>query len=316
MASVLTFGETMGLVRATDLGGWETVSHAAVSIGGADSNVAIGLRRLGVDATWVGRVGDDALGRRIVRELRAEGVTVRAIVDGDARTGLMLKERLTPRHTRVAFYRRDSAGSRLAGSDVLTEDVAAADVVLLNGVTASLSASAADAVLSVARRAREHGTTVAFDVNHRASLWPNGDPGALYREIAALSDLVFAGPDEAQILLGGTSGTGAEELAEALTALGPTHVVLKDGSAGAVARDATHIARASAIRIDPVDTVGAGDAFVAGYLTSLLDGGSLEDRLALGVRCGAFACLGPGDWESLPRRADLALLDGGDPVQR
>ena len=62
MASVLTFGETMGLVRADDLGGWETVSRASIGVGGADSNVAIGLRRLGVSSAWIGRVGDDALG--------------------------------------------------------------------------------------------------------------------------------------------------------------------------------------------------------------------------------------------------------------
>jgi 2-dehydro-3-deoxygluconokinase len=68
--------------------------------------------------------------------------------------------------------------------------------------------------------------------------------------------------------------------------------------------------------ITPVDTVGAGDAFVAGYLSALIAGGSPADRLALATTCGAFACLGPGDWESFPRRADLARPGMGDPVVR
>ncbi len=315
MASVLTFGETMGLVRADDLGGWETVSRASVSIGGADSNVAIGLRRLGVDSAWIGRVGNDALGRRVERDIRGEGVQTRVVVDAARSTGLMLKERRTPRHGRVTFYRRHSAGSALAPEDIADDDIAASRIVLVNGVTASLSDSARATVLSVLERARAHGVVVAFDVNHRTSMWLEGDPQPLYRQIAASSDIVFAGDDEAQLLLGGPTLTPTE-YAAAIIDLGPTQAVIKSGADGAVARDGTQIAAASAVPIDPVDTVGAGDAFVAGYLAALLDDASLSERLTLGVRCGAFACLGPGDWESLPLREDLALLNNVDPVQR
>jgi 2-dehydro-3-deoxygluconokinase len=74
--------------------------------------------------------------------------------------------------------------------------------------------------------------------------------------------------------------------------------------------------RAPSRRITPVDTVGAGDAFVAGYLSALIAGESPIDRLTLATTCGAFACLGPGDWESFPRTADLARPDRGDPVIR
>lgn len=315
MTSVLTFGETMGLVRADDLGSWETVGRALISIGGADSNVAIGLSRLGVDTTWVGRVGDDALGRRVEREIRGESVTTRVVVDATRTTGLMLKERRTPVHSRVTFYRRGSAGSALRPNDITDDEIEASRLVLVNGVTASLSETARETVLSVVMRARSKGVLVAFDVNHRSSLWTHGDPRPLYREIAEASDIVFAGPDEAHLLLGGATMTDAEYAAE-LIALGPGQAVVKSGAAGAVAREGTRIASAPAVRIVPVDTVGAGDAFVAGYLAALLDGATLSERLSLAVRCGAFACLGPGDWESLPRRADLTLLTSADPVQR
>ncbi|WP_136588131.1 MULTISPECIES: sugar kinase [Actinomycetes] len=315
MASVLTFGETMGLIRGADLGGWETISNANVSIGGADSNVAIGLRRLGVQTTWIGRVGADALGRRIEREIRAEGVLARVIVDPDRPTGLMLKERRTATHSRVSFYRRGSAGSALSPADVTDEEIVSSGVVLVNGVTASLSATARDTVLSVAKRAQAHGVTVAFDVNHRPSLWGRADARALYVEIARLSDLVFAGEDEARLLLG-ASAESTTDLASKVAELGPRQVVIKRGAAGALAHADGEITSALAIPIDTVDTVGAGDAFVAGYLAAYLDGAPVMARLAMAVRCGAFACLGPGDWESAPRREDLALLDGGDPVTR
>lgn len=315
MASVLTFGETMGLVRGIDLGGWETVSTAHVGIGGADSNVAIGLRRLGVNSSWIGRVGDDALGRRVEREIRAEGVVTRAIIDPHRPTGVMLKERRTPVHSRVSFYRRDSAGSALTPEDVRDEEIAASTLVLVNGVTASLSASARDAVLSVARRARANSVSVAFDVNHRSSLWVGADPRPLYLEIAGLSDVVFAGDDEARLLLG-TAATSSAALAQGIAALGTGHAVLKGGAAGALAYEGGRNASAPAMAIDPVDTVGAGDAFVAGYLAAMIEGGSVTDRLAMAVRCGAFACLNPGDWEGSPRRSDLALFDGVDPVER
>lgn len=316
MASVLTFGETMGLVRGDDLGGWETVSRATVGIGGADSNVAIGLTRLGVETAWVGRVGDDALGRRVEREIRGEGVRTRVVVDAARATGLMLKERRTARHGRVTFYRRESAGSAIAPSDISSDEIAASRVVLVNGVTASLSATARATVLSVVERARDHGVLVAFDINHRPSMWPEGDPRRLYEQIAKSSDIVFAGDDEARLLLGSAQTLAPLQYANAIATLGPTQVVIKSGAAGAVAQEGTLTASVPAVPIDPVDTVGAGDAFVAGYLAALLDGASLPERLTLGAQCGAFACLGPGDWESLPRRSDLALLDSADPIQR
>jgi len=113
---VVTIGETMAMFRATSLGGIDLVSDFRLGIGGAESNVAIGLARLVAPVTWLGRVGEDSLGRRITRELMAEGVDARAIVDGAAATGLMIKERRTSDATRVLYYRAGSAGSRACHS--------------------------------------------------------------------------------------------------------------------------------------------------------------------------------------------------------
>ncbi|MFI8630977.1 sugar kinase [Microbacterium sp. NPDC077663] len=313
MSGVFTFGETMALVRA-ESGPWETASSATIGVGGADSNVAIGLARLGVDVSWLGRVGDDALGRRIVRELRAEGVDVHAPI-GPGRTGLMVKEKRTPHTSGVIFYRAGSAGSTLSPEDIPTAVIAAAELVHVTGITAALSASARATVDAVIDLARSGGVPVSFDVNHRPSLWRDEDPAPLYRSLAQRSDIVFAGDDEARLLVGEGPGEPLA-LAHAIAELGPADVLIKSGSRGSVGVvDGEEIIR-PALSVPVVDTVGAGDAYVAGYLAARLAGDSAAERVRLATAAGAFACLHIGDWEGLPRRDDLRLLDSEDPVTR
>lgn len=314
---VLTFGETMGLFRAADVGSLADVDEARIGTGGADSNVAIGLSRLGVPAVWVGRVGDDGLGRRVLRDLRGEGVDVRAIVDDAAPTGLMVKEKPLPHRTRVWFYRAGSAGSRLRPEDVDAQLVETAALVHVTGITASISASAREAVRRVLEVARGAGVPVSFDVNHRGALWREADPAPLYRELASAADVVFAGEDEAALLTGdGVDRGDVRCLLDGILALGPSTAVVKRGELGSIASEAGTVVEAAAVKVPVVDTVGAGDAFVAGFLAGRLGGDDLAGCLRTATAAGAFACMGPGDWESSPRTADLALLDGSEPVSR
>jgi 2-dehydro-3-deoxygluconokinase len=312
-AAVVTLGETMGLLRAASIGSLEHVSDFELRIGGAESNVAIGVARLGRPAVWMGRVGDDGVGRRVLRELRAEGVTVDAVVDPEARTGLMLKETPTAGRTRVSYYRAGSAGSRIGIDDLDYEAIETAGVLHVTGITLALSESAEQAVFAAIGAAVAAGVPVSFDVNHRPALWGDRDPAPLYRRVAERSAIVFAGADEAALLVGAGS---PEQLAARIADLGPAQAIVKLGEDGCVASIDGETLSAPAEKITPLDTVGAGDAFVAGYLVALLDGLAPADRLRQGARCGAFACLGPGDWESLPRRADLDAFGSGDPVIR
>jgi 2-dehydro-3-deoxygluconokinase len=318
---VLTVGEGLGVLRARDLGSLATVSEFTLSTGGAEGNVAIGLARLGVPVTWVGRVGDDDLGRRVVRELRAEGVDVVAPTDAAA-TGLLVKSTPAPGRTAVAYYRAASAGSRLTPADV--EHVPLDDVALVHvtGITPALSATAAEAIDVLVARARAGGIPISFDVNHRSTLWASADAAvSSHRRLATLADVVFAGQDEAALLVDDprqppASASGdPEDLARRIAALGPREVVVKLGEHGALSLRDGVIERRAAIPVDVIDTVGAGDAFVAGYLAELIAGRPLCERLDTGVRAGAAACTHPGDWEGSPTRAELARV-GGDPVRR
>lgn len=311
MTRVVTIGETMGLFVAEAPGARPTSFQ--LRMGGAESNVAIGLARLGVDATWMGRLGADSTADLILRELRAEGVAVRVTVDSDAPTGLMVKSQPFAGRTRVEYHRRGSAGSALSPDDIDRDLIAGASLLHVTGITSALSESAAAAIDRALDIAEAAGIPISFDINHRPTLWRGRDAGSVYRAIARRSSIVFAGADEAELTV---DGSGPEELARGLAALGPSQVLVKMGADGCVALVDGELTAASAIPIMPADTVGAGDAFAAGYLAEFLEGATVEERLATAVRAGAFACLGHGDWESLPRRSDLGFMAGADPVQR
>src|SRR5690606_25220219 len=121
---------------ATDTGSFTVGAPARVSFGGAETNVAIGVSRLGHRAAWIGRLGDDPLGLFIKDALRGEGVDVsRVQLETEVPTGLMLRERRTADRVRVSYYRRGLAGSRLGPNDIEPELVRSARVLHVSGIT-------------------------------------------------------------------------------------------------------------------------------------------------------------------------------------
>lgn len=308
-------GETMALFSSRSAGVLRSGARVDFSVGGAESNVAIGLTRLDVPVAWIGRVGVDPFGDEVVRVIRGEGVEVLASRDAIRRTGLMVKERRTALHQRVTYYRSDSAGSALSVDDVDDQVVGGARVLHVTGITPALSESAAAAVDHAIRIAREAGATVSLDINYRSALWSRAAAKVALTRLLASVDILFAGLDEAELL---TGRAGAPEQAAAdLILLGPSEVVVKHGASGATAvADGGPAVTAAPPAVPVVDTVGAGDAFVAGYLAGHLAGDSVQRRLELGCATGAFACMSDGDWEGAPTRAELALLNSPEPVLR
>lgn len=311
---VVTFGETMGLVSSDHPGPLLHCRSMNLGMGGSESNVAIALRRLGTDAAWIGRVGDDSLGELVLRELRAEGVSAVGIRDPERPTGLMIKERRSSAETKVWYYRDGNAGSRLCPDDIDAELIRSASLLHVTGITPALSASARDATFYALEIAREAGVRVSFDLNYRGRLWSREEAAAIYRPIIERSHLVFAGDDEAAIVVG--SAATPLELAHRISDLGPSHAVVKRGALGAVAvSEGLEYSQAS-IPIIPVDTVGAGDGFVAGYLSEYLRGAAVQECLSTAVTVGAYVCLVSGDWEGLPSRSELAGIASAEPVTR
>lgn len=315
LPALVTLGETMCVFHSEHIGPLRHNKSMRLAVGGAETNVAIGVRRLGVSSAWIGRVGDDPMGELIARELRAEGVDVTALhVDRTAPTGIMVKERRTAKVSRVFYVRSNSAGSQLQPDDVSRELVEGARVLHVTGITPALSESAHAAVHHAINVARSAGVMVSFDLNHRIGLWTAEDAAEQFRTIAALADVVFASHHEAQMVVGDLDAPGC---AVALSDLGPKQVVIKQGELGYTALIQGCEYAAPAVVVPVVDPVGAGDAFVAGYLASLIRGEPPEVALQVANTLGAFAVSVPGDWEGLPSVAELTLLDSlGDVVLR
>ncbi|MHA7220953.1 sugar kinase [Arthrobacter sp. RHLT1-20] len=314
ITDVVTMGETMALIKAETPGPLAHVASLSLGMGGAESNFAIALRRLGTSVTWAGRVGADSLGDMVLRELAAEAINTVAIRDDTAPTGLMIKERRTADAVKIWYYRKGSAGSRLCPDDVPVDQIAQAKLLHITGITPALSSTAADAVSYALDCAKEAGTLVSFDLNYRAALWSPEEAGKQYRRIIPRADVVFAGDTEAALAVG--AGQDPWDLARRINELGAPQAIIKLGADGCVAVVDGIPHAQDAIPIRAVDTVGAGDAFVAGYIAEMLNGKDVPQRLLTAARTGAFACLVPGDWEGMPRRTELDLLDATEPVSR
>ena len=304
---VVTLGETMASLRTGTplrLGGAMTMTMA-----GAESNVAIGLARLGHTVRWGGRVGADEVGALILRTLRAESVAVDTVtVDADRPTGLMLAERRIADISRVSYYRAGSAGSALSEADAVACLAGQPRILHVTGITPALSGSAAQAVVTAVRLARSAGALVSVDVNYRSRLWTPGHARRVLSDLARSADIVIASEDELGLVVDGRAADEADAAAE-LAASGVSQLVIKRGAGGASVWHEGRAHHAPAIPVTVVDTIGAGDAFTAGYLSGLLDGLHPLDALHRGTVTGAFAVASLGDWEGLPDRDELSLLD-------
>ncbi|MCX5126781.1 sugar kinase [Streptomyces sp. NBC_00347] len=305
---VVTVGETMAALRAT--GPVRLGAPMQLSVAGAEANVAIGLARLGHRAGWVGRVGDDEFGALVLRTLRAERVDVsHAQLDVDGRpTGLLAREDRIADLVSVAYYRAGSAGSALRAEDLLPALNHGVRFLHLTGITPALSPTAADAVRAAAARARELGIGVCLDINYRARLWSPAEAREVLLPLARTADVLVASADELHLVSENPSLPERDAVA-ALLAQGRREVVITRGGDGASASDAEGTVSTVARKVPVVDVVGAGDAFVAGYLSAMLDGLDIGGRLHRATTTGAFAVSTKGDWEGLPTRRDLDLLD-------
>ncbi|MDA5279279.1 sugar kinase [Streptomyces sp. Isolate_45] len=310
MTALVTLGEAMAVLAADRPGPLASGTSLRLGFAGAEATVAIGVSRLGHAASWTGRVGADSAGTMILAGLRGEAVDVtRARVDEAAPTGLMLRERRTPDHTRVTYYRRGLAGARLDPEDIDPELIAQARILHVTGITPALGDGPRAAVRRAVELARAAGVTVSLDLNYRARLWTREEATAELTHLVSRADIVFAGPDEASLVV---PEAESADMGRTLLDLGPREAVVKLGARGALAVTRGGEAVQDILPVTLVDPIGAGDAFVAGYLAGLLDGTDLPGRLLLAATCGAFAVAAAGDWEGLPRRAELDLLHGAD----
>ena len=311
MPDIITIGESMVMMVADQSGPLQFAGTYTRRLAGAESNVAIGLARLGHPAGWISALGDDQFGAYVCKIIRGEGVDCsRVRVLPDYPTGLMVKERTEIRDPKVCYYRKGSAASKMKPECLDGQYFKNGKILHITGIFPALSESCLETTLAAIALAKENGLLISFDPNLRLQLWTAEQARQVLLRIAALSDLVMPGKQEAELLL----GTGDWKLiAERLHSLGSRYVAMKDGPAGAYYshREQGRIQEQGYAQGFPVakavDTVGAGDGFAVGVLSALVESLSLREGVIRGNAIGSLAVTVQGDSEGYPTRRELDL---------
>ena len=303
----VTAGETMAAFLPQKTGSLRYVGSFAKAVAGAESNVAVGIAKLGHKSAWISRVGDDEFGEYIMRELRGEGVDV-SHVKRDAKhpTGVMFKQSAAAGGSSVFYYRKDSAACGMTFEDIPEGIFNGTKVLHVSGITPVLSQSCNGMTVKAFGAARKAGALVSFDPNIRLKLCTAEKAREVMLPLLCMCDIVLLGTDEAEILFGIKEPDG---IIDKLLSLGVKKIAVKLGKDGSYAADSTGRYRIEPIDIPVVDTVGAGDAYAAGFLTGIIEGRDVKACGDMGCLMGTFAVSSYGDTESLPdrRRFDMAM---------
>ena len=304
MPKVVTLGETMAVFVPALNEPLRYVSDYHVKIAGAESNVAIGLQKLGHTAGWISRVSNDEFGYLILNRIRAEGVdTSQVKFDDKHHSGIMFKERNYLNETRVTYYRSNSAASCLNPDDIDEDYIASAEILHFSGITPILSESCRLASLKATEFAKRNNTLVSFDPNIRMKLWNEKNHTQSIMELMRQADIVSLGVDEADFLLGTRN---IDEIFSEIFAMGcAIYITIKNGAEGAwVGTKDIHV-NIPPTKWTRIDAVGAGDAFNAGFIAGLLEQRPIEECGKMGNIMGGLATQTMGDTEGLPRKEEM-----------
>ncbi len=304
---VVTIGESMVVFTPTSDGFMRNASHFTKKIGGAESNVAVGLARLGHRAGWISKLGDDEFGKAILAFLKGENVDVSQVtIDQEAPTGIYFKEPRRQNSTRVYYYRRGSAASKLTANDLNNEYLSKAKYVHITGITPALSESCRETVFEIIRLAKQNGSIIVFDPNLRTKLWDEQTARDTLLRLASEADIVLPGIAEGEFLFGEND---PHKLGKLFLDHGASTVVMKVGAEGAYYFTNNESVLISGFPVKQVvDPVGAGDGFAAGFLSGLIDGLDLGKAVERANAVGALVTMVNGDVDGLPERDEVEQL--------
>ncbi|HEU4368898.1 MAG TPA: sugar kinase [Methylomirabilota bacterium] len=314
MHDLVAVGEVMLRLSVPVPARIETARQLDVQVGGAEANVAAACARLGLRTAWVSALPANAWGERIRRELTGHGVDCAPVRMVDhARVGVYFLEfGAPPRPIRVLYDRRDSAFARLTPEAIDWAPVRQARLVHVSGITPALGPGPRRIVETVFREA----AAVSFDLNYRATLWSPAEARAFTESVLPAARHVFMGEAEARTVFG-LDGP-VESMIEALVRLAPkATVAMLQGQAGSTVLDAGRLWRPSRTHtVQVVDPVGAGDAYVAGFLWATLSGRGPQEAVDAGAAVAALKCSTWGDVALIDARDVADLLAGGSDIRR
>jgi len=320
-STVSTIGEAMVVLLPESQLPVAEAREYRTGVGGAEFNVASSLARLGIPTHWISRVGDDGFGDYILDTARHDGVLTDGVErDAGHPTGLYVKETVTTadgdRRPRMHYYRSGSAASRLGASTLqratTRSALDASAIVHTTGITPALSASTAE-LAGALGAALAPGAVLSVDLNFRPRLWEGRSTAPLHR-LLDQATVLFLGVDESELFFGHAD---AARLFAELPAL--RRIVRKDEANVATTIHRDDVSAGSEVRslsVDVVETVGAGDAFAAGYLAGLASGLSDTDCTRLGHAVAASTLICHGDRpELVPDEAGIRTIIESDDAE-
>ncbi len=283
----------------------EDVSTFAKAVGGCPANVAIGAARLGLKSALISRVGDEPMGRFVREQLTREGVDARSVgVDAQRLTSLVLLSVRDDHTFPLIFYRDNCADSALCEDDIDEGFVASSRAILVTGTHFSIPA-AARAQHKAIDVARAHGGRVILDIDYRPNLWGIGGHGAgenRYARSARVTNALASVLPDCDLIVGTEEelhvAAGLEDTLEAVRhvrALSTAVIVCKRGASGCIvfAGRIPHVLEdgigATGMDVEVYNVLGAGDAFLAGFLRGYLRDEPHEVSARFANACGALA---------------------------
>ncbi len=298
---ITSVGEVLVDMIAAEEGSLTGVKLFEKHPGGAPANVAVGLARLGVPVSLVSKVGRDPFGDFLVERLRKEGVDVRHVLaDGFKHTGVVFVQL---KGAKPEFMLYDG----VAYFNIRTEELArvpSSDLVHFGTVLFAREPSRS-AVFSFLKRVREEGAILSYDVNLRRGLWR--EEGDMLRDVERairMADVIKVGDEEMKYL----EQHGVNVISARL-------VAITMGERGCEIHHGGECVNIPAYPVNPVDTTGAGDAFMAALLAWLWRGGlslslnreEIEEMGKFANRIAALSTLSRGAW-SVPQVKPQTLL--------
>ena len=312
MAKFVTIGEPLVVLASEELDlSLDEAQHFIKFVAGAELNVAIGIRRLEHEVTYISKVGDDPFGRFIIESATDAGIDVSALAkDSSLLTGFYLKQKVSQGDPAVAYFRKNSAASHLTDTEIVSVNLDEVKIAHLSGIFPALSKTARETFRAFNQKLNDKKILTIFDPNLRPVLWQSHEEMVeVTNECAKHSQIVLPGINEGKILTGTNE---PEKIADFyLNQSELTHtVVIKLGSKGAYVK----IKSGESFSVpgfkvnEVVDTVGAGDGFAVGFESALLEEKALETAVHRACAIGALAVQTQGDNDGYPTREQLVAF--------
>ena len=335
MSKIITFGELMLRLQPYNYERFVQCDHVEFTFGGGEANVAVSLANYGMDAAFVTKLPNHAIGQAAVNSLRRYGVDTTKIVRGGDRVGIYFNEKGASQRGSVCIYdRAHSAIQEAVPADFDWDQIfEGAEWFHFTGITPALGPNLVEICKEACIAAKKHGLKISCDLNYRGKLWTRAQAREAMTQLCQYVDIcisneedakdVFGIEAEATDIYGGSLNhegykSVAKQLADKL-GFEMVAITLRESRSASdngwsamlynVAEDAYCFSKKYDLHI--IDRVGGGDSFGGGLIYSLLTGKSTQEAVEFAVSASALKHTIEGDF-NMVTVAEVEKLAGGD----